>query len=102
MSKKEDWDIEQGSTTCLDEGEAVYVRFEMRLGISRSLAVNPARMTQSELAIHSMHSVMVVHDAEVTRIMVINAYHRKYRNVALQHPKKWLAQDTIGRDSITK
>ena len=49
-----------------------------------------------------MHSVMVVHDAEVTRIMVINAYHRKYRNVALQHPKKWLAQDTIGRDSITK
>ena len=61
MSKKEDWDIEQGSTTCLDEGEAVYVRFEMRLGISRSLGVNPARMTLSELAMHSMHSVTVVH-----------------------------------------
>ena len=66
----EDWETEReecfslGSTTCLDEGEAVYVRFEMRLGISRSLGVNPARMTLSELAMHSMHSVMVVNEDE--------------------------------------
>jgi hypothetical protein len=29
--EKEDWGTKRGSTTCLDEGEAVYVRFEMRL-----------------------------------------------------------------------
>ena len=56
--KVETEDFGLGSTRCLDEGEAVYVRFEMRLGISRSLGVNPARMTLSELAIHSMQSVM--------------------------------------------
>ena len=60
----EDWGTERGSTTCLDEGEAMYVRFEMRLGISRSLGVNPARMTLSELAMHSMHSVKVVREDE--------------------------------------
>ena len=57
--EKEDGENERlglGSTTCLD-GEAVYVRFETRLGISRSLGVSPARMTLSELAMHSIHSV---------------------------------------------
>ena len=48
------------STTCLDGREALYVRFEMRLGISRSLGVSPARMTLSELAMHSMHSAVFV------------------------------------------
>ena len=71
----------------------------MRLGISRSLGVNPARMTLSELAIHSMHSVMRMKGA---RIMGSKGYHRKYRHVARQHPKKWLVQDPIGCNSIER
>jgi len=45
-----------GETWCLLGGAAVYVSPEMRLGMSRSFGVRPARMTLSELAMHSMMS----------------------------------------------
>ena len=34
--------------------------------------------------------------------MSSKAYHRKYRHVARQHPKKWLVRDPIGRNSIKR
>ena len=78
----------------------MYVRFETRLGISRSLEVSTARMTLSELAMHSMHSVDhgVVH-ADDRNGYGLRAYHRKYRHVARQYPKKWLGQDPNARNS---
>ena len=85
-------------STCLDEG-VVYVRFEMRLGISRSLGVNPARTRLSELAMHSMHSVMAVLEDErcpnsesLWIVVGSKTYHRKYRHVARQHLKNGLSR----------
>lgn len=37
---------------------------------------------------------------EIGIVMSRKAYHQKYRHVALQHLKKWLVQDPIGRNSI--
>jgi len=73
-------------TTWREAGAAAYVSVFTRFGMSRNLGVSPARITLSELAMHSMMSAIYC-------VLMINIYmgrrggdadRQRCRRVALQ------------------